>query len=245
MTQESPDDPLTSTLNTSSRETSLSDDERCEKVLARFFLDNMHPKDTEINFLSDVTGKSRNFVSKWFGKMNRMNLGKRILERNQIPLAKVYFSSNPKPPLPEYATMSRVLKAEKLAVFRYFQNRRKILKIQSSFVHMFEYSENEKRTLEESFEKYCNTKELSVEQLKEIAREIGIDELKVEIWFYNIKELDEPDIKYQRLLNKFQKVQPLLTANSEPSTSAVSNTTNQIYQQDLSSSSNQLFQNHT
>ena len=62
LTQESPDVSLTSTLNTSSRETSLSDDERCEKLLAKFFLDNMYPKDTDINFLSDITGESRDFL---------------------------------------------------------------------------------------------------------------------------------------------------------------------------------------
>ena len=147
----------------------------------------MKPSVAHIKHLSALTGKSKDFVKVWFAKKRNMQLGQCILSKNQIPLALLFFKSNPKPSIPEYEALSRILKAEKLAIFRYFNNKRKHFKIKISL----EYSEVKNKKLEKAFEKCYGGQpkpeklyeNLSFEKTIEIAKETDIDEIKVDNWF--------------------------------------------------------------
>ena len=163
--------------------TSLSGDDRVEEILAKFFLNNMDPTVADKEHLCSLTKKSKDFVNLWFAEKCFVHTS--ILSINQIPLALLYFKINPKPKLNEIPIISSILKAEKLAVFRWFNTRRDRLRIKSSLKYAFYYSEEEKKKLEKSFKKYCMIKKITIEKMLEIAKEISIDEIKVDNWFKN------------------------------------------------------------
>ena len=163
--------------------TYLSYDDRVEEILAEFFLNNMDPTVADKEHLCSLTKKSKDFVNLWFAEKCFVHTS--ILSINQIPLALLYFKINPKPKLNEIPIISSILKAEKLAVFRWFNTRRDRLRIKSSLKYAFYYSEEEKKKLEKSFKKYCMIKKITIEKMLEIAKEISIDEIKVDNWFKN------------------------------------------------------------
>ena len=83
----------------------------------------MYPSNADMKYMSEMTQKSEEYVKMWFDEKQNSNIGQSTLSKNQVPLAKVFFKRNPKPKLAEFDNLSHILKAEKLAVFRYFKNK--------------------------------------------------------------------------------------------------------------------------
>ena len=108
--------------------TLLGKEDRDEKLLAYFFLKNMDPTDADLNFLCEMTNMGKQDVKSWFVEKRNLNLGRCGLEKNQYPLALVYFKSKPKPSLDEIAMLSTILQTDKLRIARWFNTRRKTLK---------------------------------------------------------------------------------------------------------------------
>ena len=117
--------PSTSKVNRNESITSIIDGYQVEELLAKFFLENMKPTIAHIKCLSMLTGKNEEFVKMWFAEKQTMQLRQCNLSRNQVPLAMLYFKLNPEPAISEYEALSHIVKADKLAVFRYFDNKRK------------------------------------------------------------------------------------------------------------------------
>ena len=236
---ESIDEVRSPSFNSGELSTSISAEDRVEELLANFYLKNMYPSNDDMKFMSGLADKSEEYVKMWFREKQKSNILNCNLSKNQVPLAKVFFKRNPKPKLEVFENLSHILKAEKLAVFRYFKLRRKKLKIKSWFNYTFKYSEDEKTKLKQCFNKY---KGLSVEKLIEIARETNIDQIKVENWYVNNmkyfysrkpegRNSPEPVNNYQSCSSTVPKssVQNLLKAGDEPSTPSVNNVPNQPF----------------
>ena len=122
--------------------------------------------------------------------------------------------------------ISLKLKANKIRILRWFNNRRRYLGIQSSFNYSFNYSNEEVKKLEKLYEKHFNS-QLTVENILEIAKENKIDELKVDSWFR--KQRQSSRRKYQPVVNS--RPYNALTSHHIYQTNPVSGSSANIYNQ--------------
>ena len=103
------------------------------------------------------------------------------LKEHQMPLALFYFKQTPAPSLDEITEFSNNLQAKRLAVYRWFNERRKELNLQDALsAYSFDYSKKDLWNLELYFSVNNSP---SFENVIAVGKKKGIDEVKVDHWF--------------------------------------------------------------
>ena len=175
-----------------------------EKIFSVYFLINPDPTDADLDFLCNLTKRTVESIKTWFIRKHKINIkgSSKFLCKNQIPLALLYFKKIPDPDINEITLISRVLGAERLAIYRWYKVRRKSLKMKSSDKYSFEYSVRENVTLEDYFKNLYENKYYEIENVIQLGKEMNIDEIKVEYWFS--KKFNYLSRRYYKLKQEYK-----------------------------------------